>query len=136
MGSRFSVTPGGWRPTPSPSRALRATAPSRSCLTRCSRPPPWQRPARRAPTQARARACSAQPDAAAAGRRDARMGPAPGGSNTPLSCVSVDAPGELRPRGDRDAASLAGSDAVGAAAQVRSTLPAQRCRAWLPGCAA
>lgn len=45
----------------------------------------------------------------------------------------MDAPGELRPRGDRDAPSLAGSDAVGAAAQVRSTLPARRCRAWLPG---
>lgn len=61
-GSRFSVMPGGWRPTPSPSQALRATAPSRSCLMRCSRPPPWQRPARRAPTQqARLRACSAQP---------------------------------------------------------------------------
>ncbi|KAK9846535.1 hypothetical protein WJX81_006132 [Elliptochloris bilobata] len=41
-----------------------------------------------------------------------------GSSNAPLSCVSVDAPGELRPRGDRDAASLAGSEAVSAGVQV------------------
>ena len=46
----------------------------------------------------------------------------PGGSNTPLSCVSGDAPGELDARTGRDAVSLMGSEAASTGAQVVSVV--------------